>query len=80
MVSKRSDKRPTGNVPPATLYLAYLAYTPRSTGQRPGPMVVTFQRTTEAGYISFSAQRMHQVNLKYPDVGRDTAKSGMGHG
>jgi hypothetical protein len=54
MVSQRSDKRPTGNRPPATLYLAYLASTTRSTGQRPHPMVLYVPKD-DRGWTRFIA-------------------------
>jgi hypothetical protein len=48
------------------------------TGPRPQPMGVVFQRMAKADDRVLSVQRVSKVNLTYPLIGRDTAKSGIG--
>jgi hypothetical protein len=69
-VSQRSDQRPTGNRAPASR--------PCLMGQRPHPMASHLQRVTEDGEKRIPSQRIPEVNLTDPLVGRDSAKSGLG--
>jgi hypothetical protein len=70
MVSQRSDERPTGNTAPVSR--------PCLMGQRPHPMGITPQGGTEDGEKRIPSQRMPEVNLNNPLVGRDSAESGLG--
>jgi len=66
MVSKRSDERPTGKSPPATLYLAYLASRTRSTGQRPHPTVFSCPMGVRGWTFSYSSSKGVRGQLDLP--------------
>jgi hypothetical protein len=70
MVSQRSDERPTGNTAQVSR--------PCPMGQRPHPMGITPQGGTEDGEKRIPSQRIPEVNLTNPLVGRDSAESGWG--
>jgi hypothetical protein len=69
MARKRMDERPTGNGTPASR--------PCTRGQRPHPMADPPPKDVRGGHVS--ANRISEVNLNYPLIGRDSTTSGLGH-